>query len=142
MGVVAELCDHPGAEDRSQPGRGADDLSGRVLLKMRLDLLVLGRDLLVQGDKDGDQRPCGGGVCGGDGSRLAQVPFAQGGLDRRGLGGQIAATPGTPQRRADLADGRPAQLLPAARQPVRCQNVDTTTELGVRTAIRPLCGTR
>ena len=30
MRVVAELCEHPGAEDRSQAGLAEDDLSGRV----------------------------------------------------------------------------------------------------------------
>ena len=36
--LVAELCQHPGAEDRSQAGLGQDDLSVRVPPKMGLDL--------------------------------------------------------------------------------------------------------
>src|ERR1039457_185200 len=36
--VVAGFCEHPGAEDRSQPGLGGDDLSVRVLPKIGLHL--------------------------------------------------------------------------------------------------------
>jgi hypothetical protein len=45
MRVVAELCQHPSADDRSHAGLGDHDLSGRVLPKMGLDLALQGGDL-------------------------------------------------------------------------------------------------
>ena len=82
MRVVAELAEHPGAEDRSQPGLGAEDLSVRVPAKIRLHLLLQDADLLVQGDDHRDQGPDGGGVGGGQGRRLAQLLAAQRSQDR------------------------------------------------------------
>ena len=53
MRVVAELGEHPGAEDVSQAGLGQVDLSVRVPAKIRLHLALQGLDLLVQ---HGDHR--------------------------------------------------------------------------------------
>lgn len=49
--VVAEFCEHPGAAYHAQPRLGEDDLSGRVLPKMCLDLPLQGRDLGVEQDR-------------------------------------------------------------------------------------------
>ena len=106
VGVVAELGEHPGAEDRSQAGLGQVDLSVRVPAKMRLHLPLQGLDLLVEGGDHRDQGPDRGGVGGGDGGRLAQLRAAQRRLDRRGLAGDVAAA-GALERRGDLRAGQP-----------------------------------
>jgi hypothetical protein len=54
-GVIAGLCEHPGAEDRSQPGLRHDDLRVRVLPKIGLDLPLQGFDLIVQRAQDRSQ---------------------------------------------------------------------------------------
>ena len=105
MRVIAELREHPGAEDRSQAGLAEDDLSGRVLPKMVLHLPLQRCDLLIEGDQERSQGTDRGGVGGSDHSRLAQMPGPQGSLDRSGLAGDAAAA-GALERGADLADGQ------------------------------------
>ena len=103
--VVAELAEHPGAEDGSQAGLGQVDLSVRVLAKIRLHLPLQDLDLLVQGGDHRDQGPDGGSVGGGDGRRLAQLSAAQRGEDRGRLAGDVAAA-GALERRGDLRAGQ------------------------------------
>jgi hypothetical protein len=45
VGVISELGEHPGTKDGSQTGLGQNDLSVRVLTKMRINLLLQGLDL-------------------------------------------------------------------------------------------------
>lgn len=80
---VAELGEHPGAEDRSQPGLGQDDLSGRVRPKMGLDLPFQDLDLLVEHGED-SCRTDGRGVGGRDDVGLAEMLGTQSGVDLRG----------------------------------------------------------
>jgi hypothetical protein len=54
--LVAELAQHPGAEDDPQSWQGTDHLCVRVLLKTRFELLGQGSDLDDQG---GDDRQAG-----------------------------------------------------------------------------------
>ena len=91
--VVAELGEHPGAEDRPQAGLGQDDLSVRVLAKMGLDLPLQGLDLLVEGGQDRDQGAHRGGVGGGDHRRA-------------GPGARRAARPGSPAALAAMSRRR------------------------------------
>jgi hypothetical protein len=113
-GVVAGFCEHPGAEDRSQPGLGGDDLSVRVPPKIGLDLPLQGFHLLVQGGQHRDEGAHGGGVCRGHDGGLAQVPGAQHRLDPLRLPGDAAAA-GALEGRADLRDGQLRR-----RRRVRC----------------------
>jgi hypothetical protein len=105
---VAELGQHPGAEDRTQSRLGQDDLSGRVLAKMCLHLLGHGRDLLVQHGQDRDRGAHGGGISGHDDLGLAQVLSAQRGLDPPGLVRDVVSA-GSLERGADLANGQPGR---------------------------------
>src|SRR5674476_1319635 len=63
-GVVAELCEHPGAQDGPQSGLAEVDLSVRVPAKTGLDRPFQGGDLLVggrdQGGQGADRRTVGG----------------------------------------------------------------------------------
>src|SRR5271165_2913625 len=103
---IAEFTEHPGAENRSQAGLGQDDLSVRVLAKMRLDLPLQCLDLRVEGLQDRHLRSHGGGVGVGYGLRLAQVLGAQRVADRGGLDRDVAAT-GPLERGGDLRIGEP-----------------------------------
>jgi hypothetical protein len=104
--VVAELCEHPGAEDGAHAGLGPVDLSVRVLAKMLLHLPLQGFDLLVQDRDHRDQGADGGGVGGGDGRGLAQLRAAQRRQDRRRPVRDVPAA-GALERGADLRAGQP-----------------------------------
>ena len=73
MRVVAELGQHPGAEDRSQAGLGQDDLSVRVLTEMRVHLPLQHLDLLAEGADHRDQRADHRRAGSGDLRRLGQL---------------------------------------------------------------------
>ena len=103
--VVAELCQHPGAEDRSQAGLGRDDLSVRVLTEMGVHLSLQGLDLLAEGGDHRDQRADHRGAGGGDRRRLGQLPGAQRGPDRCGFLADVAAA-GALERSGDLRGGQ------------------------------------
>jgi hypothetical protein len=122
VGVVAELCEHPGAEDRPQPGLAEDDLSGRVLPKIGLDLPLHGLDLGVQHGQDRDQRLDRGGVGVGHHLGLTEVLDAQRGLNGRGLLGDILAARPL-QRAADLSDRQPGGLRRGGRLGQQFQRV-------------------
>ena len=103
--VVAELGQHPGAQDRSQPGLAGHDVSVRVPAKTlghhRLQLADLGVQLGDQPHRAGhDDR-----VGGLDGRVLAQRRGTQHGLDRLGLGLRVAAA-GAGQGGGDLRPGQ------------------------------------
>jgi hypothetical protein len=51
VGVITELAEHPGAEQVTEAGLAAVDLSVRVPATMRLDLLSEGGDLDVEGSE-------------------------------------------------------------------------------------------
>jgi hypothetical protein len=72
MGVVAELAEHPGAEDLTEPGLGAVDLTIRVPAKISLDLALQGGDLAVQDGDHRDHGPDGDRVGAGQDRGLAQ----------------------------------------------------------------------
>lgn len=85
VGIVAELAEHPRAENGVQTGLGQVDPSARVLAKLRLDPPLYGLDLVLQDGQDGHLGAYGGGVGGGDYLWLAQLLGAQRGGDRRSL---------------------------------------------------------
>src|SRR5918997_5878050 len=91
-GVVAELTEHPGAEDVSEPRLAAVDLSVRVLPKMGLDLLLHGLDLGAQGSQDRYLGLHGHRVGRADPLGLAQMLGAQRRPDPRGLVLDLAAS--------------------------------------------------
>jgi hypothetical protein len=108
-GVVAELCEHPGAEHQSQPRLGGDDLSGRVPSKIGLDLPLQGGDLSVEHGQDRDQRLDRGGIGTGHDLGLAEMLSTQRGLDGRCLVGDVPAA-GVFQRGTDLWTRQPGGL--------------------------------
>jgi hypothetical protein len=71
--VIAELCQHPGAEHDTEAGLAEVDLSVRVLGKICLHLLLGSGDLRVEDGKDRYLHTDGDGVGGGHGWVLAQV---------------------------------------------------------------------
>ena len=129
MWVVAELAEHPGAEDRSQAGLGQDDLSVRVRPKMRLHLPFHHLDLRVEGRDDRGQCPHHRSAGRGDHGGLGQLLLAQRGADRGGLGGDITA-PGALERGADLGGGQPRRRCRVRGLGQQLQGVG-----GVRSAI-------
>src|ERR1035437_2990291 len=72
-GVVAELCEHPGAQDGPQSGLAEVDLSVRVPPKTGLDLPFQGGDLLIGGRDQGSQGADRRAVGGRDNRRLGKV---------------------------------------------------------------------
>src|ERR1035437_3205662 len=72
-GVVAELCEHPGAQDGPQSGLAEVDLSVRVPAKTGLDRSFQGGDLLVAGRDQGGQGADRRAVGGRDKRRLGEV---------------------------------------------------------------------
>lgn len=72
-GGVAELCEHPGAEDRTEAGLAAVDLNVRVQAKSGLDLALEGGDLGVQRGQDRRRGADGGRVGAGHDLGLAEV---------------------------------------------------------------------
>src|SRR5665811_856790 len=83
-GVVAELCEHPGAQDGPQSRLAEVDLSVRVPAKTGLDRPFQGGNLLVAGRDQGGQGPDRRAVGGRDNRRLGEVLGGQRGHDRGG----------------------------------------------------------
>src|ERR1035437_1003833 len=71
--VVAELCEHPSAQDGPQSGLAEVDLSVRVPTKTGLDRPFQGRDLLIAGRDQGSQGTDRRTVGGRDNRRLGKV---------------------------------------------------------------------
>lgn len=82
--VVSELGEHPGAQDRPEPGLAQVDLSVRVPAKTRLHLAPERPDLGDQGVDDGDQRAHRRGVGAHHAGMGLQLWGAQSGLDAFG----------------------------------------------------------
>ena len=112
VGVVAELSQDPGGEDRTQAWLAGVDLSVRVLAKMcghhRAQLVDLG----VQRGDDGDLASHHGRIGGLDSGWLSKLVFAQ---DRGQLGGLglDVATVGPTERGDDSRLGQPGRLIGA-----------------------------
>ncbi len=74
---IAELCEHPGAEDVSEPGKAEDQLGVRVLVKTfdkpRFNL----GDLSVERRDDRHQSGCGGAESVSDQGRCLELVGAQ-----------------------------------------------------------------
>ncbi len=104
--VIAGLCGHPGAGDRSQARPGHDDLSVRVPAKMVPHLLFQDLDLLVQGAGHRDERPDADRAGRRQGLGLTQLLAARRRQDRGRPPGDVPA-PGTLEGSADLRPGQP-----------------------------------
>src|SRR5665811_1825396 len=107
-GVVAELCEHPGAQDGPQSGLAEVDLSVRVPAKTGLDRPFQSRDLLVGGRDQGGQGADRRTVGGGDKRRLGEVLGTQRGHDRCGFGLPVAPM-GPLQCGGDLRPSQPSR---------------------------------
>jgi len=108
--VLAELREHPGAQDGPQSGLAEVDLSVRVLTKTGLDLPFQGCDLLIgrrdQGGQGADSRAVGGR----DKRWLPKVLGAQREHDRGGIGFPVAPT-GPGQGGGDLRPRQPGRAV-------------------------------
>src|SRR6185312_13215657 len=129
--VVAELCEHPGAEDGCHAGLGLVDLSVRVPAKMLLHLRFEESDLLVESDQDGDQGPYGRGVGRGQRGGLAEVLAAQRGQDRAGPVLDVMAA-GALERGGHLGAGqlrRPGRVRRLGQQFQRVRGIEVIERL-------------
>ena len=111
VGVVAELGQHPGAEDRSEAGLAAVDLNVRVLAKT---LLHLPGQYLGLGDHHGqhrDQRRRARRIRGHDTGPGGQLLAAQRGPDLGRGRGDVALPTRLAEQRFDPGLGQPPSLL-------------------------------
>jgi hypothetical protein len=109
--VIAELAQHPGAQDHPQSWQGADGLGVRVLVEPLAQRLLQRGDLLVEAGQQPNAGVDHDPVGLADPLGRGQLGTAQRGLDLGRPGLEIALAAAAAKRRSDLGPGQLAAQL-------------------------------